>query len=181
MTSNQEPAAFYLETAPLEWPVTVTMPVNGGTFAQFRFTGKFARLSGEQLDELTGIKTWKKNLEAASKPPAPDEVDAEMRARQTVARLEELDAEIRAHQLTIIPDILVGWDGVLTAPGGQEVAFSSAVLTASLNGATGPALAAGIFAAVAEIRNGYRLGNSAPLPAPGQSEEPVAAAETVNP
>ena len=134
---NQTPAFVIDAPATIEWPVTVTHPVDGGELASFRFTGVFRRLSEEALDELLGTGT-----------PAAD--GAEPRG----ARL----AQVLQENATLFAGVLAGWQGVLAADG-SAAPYSVERLAAAVTGANGVYLSAGLWRAVAEIRNGARLGN----------------------
>ena len=148
--NNQPIPGFYIETEPLEWPVTVRVPVNGGDFAEYQFTGIFARLSESEFDALANA-----------------DVDADDPSRSMSAVLED-----NARKFA---QMLLGWKGV-NYRDGSAVPFSSTSLAAQVTGPNGAALSRGIWQALREIRYGERLGNSAPQPEPGHSGEPAAAA-----
>lgn len=150
--------AFYIETKPLEWPVVVEMPVNGGEFAEFRFTGKFARLSEAEITAL-GAE------DCASKLPDG-------------AGWEAKNAAVLHDNARKLPKILIGWSGVKAGPDSDspEVPFSTDTLVDQILGVNGAALSRGIWRAVNEQRLGMRLGNSVMLPENGQPSEPEAEA-----
>lgn len=134
---NQLPAFVIDAPATIDWPVTVTHPVDGGELARFRFTGTFKRLSEEALDELLGTGE-----------PQSGEGEAD------VKRL----AQVLRDNAELFPQVLVGWQGVRTADG-DEAPFTAERLRAAVTGAHGQYLSAGLWRAVAEIRNGARRGN----------------------
>lgn len=158
--------AFCIETAPLKWPVIVEVPVDGGKFEKFQFTGVFARLTEAEMDELTGD---------AKKPAAETGAEALEAAKGDEKRL----AEVLQENARKMPQFMIGWEGVKTHPGGSDVPFTAETLAAQIIGPLGLALSRGINRAVSEIRHGVRLGNFEPLPAAGQKTEPAedAAAE----
>lgn len=129
---------FVVDPSPvIEWPVTVSLPVDGGEIADFRFTGIFKRMSDVALDEILGV----------GKTVATDEAETGRRMRDVLRENAE-----------IFPELLVGWKEVKTASG-DEVPFCVEVLKAQIIGLNGRFLSAGIWRAVAEIRSGARLKN----------------------
>ena len=134
---NQLPAFIIDAPATIDWPVTVTHPVDGGELARFRFTGIFKRLSEETLDELLGTG------EPQTGEGEPD-----------VKRL----AQVLRENAELLPKVLIGWQGVRTAEG-AEAPYTVERLRAAVTGPHGQYLSAGLWRAVAEIRNGARRGN----------------------
>ena len=156
-TNKQAPAAaFYVNTAPVKWPVTVRQPIDGGEFADFQFVGHFMRVSDEEWFALE-----------------KSDESAKLSENATYA---ERDAVTLRDNLRNIPTLMVGWEGVRRGPepDSSEVPFSVELLQRQLSGPNARALATGIWRALQEIRLGLRLGNSAPLPAPGLGDAPAA-------
>lgn len=148
MTEKKAAPTFMIDTATtIKWPVTVHLPVDGGEIAEFQFTGEFKRLSEEELDNLlgTGETAAEEELEASIErvgEPKPDP-----------KRL----AKVLAENAELFPQILVGWEGVTLA--GDEVPFRVETLKKQITGPNGAFISKGLWLAIAEIRNGARLGN----------------------
>lgn len=146
MTDKKTAPAFCIDPAPtIEWPVTVSIPVDGGETAEYQFTGIFKRLSDAELDEVLGI-------DAA---PAIEPDDGETAtAGLSTKRMQEVLRE----NAELFPKLLVGWSGVKNSAG-ADAGFDVASLKAQVTGPNGKFLSSGLWRAIAEIRNGARLGN----------------------
>lgn len=137
MTDPKTVPCFIIDPAPtIKWPVTVRLPADGGEVAEFRFTGEFKRLSEEELDKLLG---------------SGDPAKAEEKDPKRLAQILEENA-------ALFPKLLVGWEGVKKSDG-ADVPFTFTTLDQQITGPNGPFLSAGLWRAIAEIRNGARLGN----------------------
>lgn len=152
MTETKKAApAFVIDTAAtIKWPVTVHLPVDGGEVVEFQFTGEFKRLSEEDLDKLLGVGDPVKSegvLEAlASRISGEQKVDPK--------RL----AQVLKENAELFPQLMEGWDGVMGSDG-RKVPFAAATLQQQVTGPNGAFLSTGLWRAIAEIRNGARLGN----------------------
>ena len=154
--NDKKPApAFVIDPAPtIEWPVTVSIPVDGGGKAEFQFTGIFKRLSDAELDEVLGVDEDKNKALPEIKP---DDGSGELVAGEPFVSAPRMQDVLRENA-ELFPKLLVGWKGVAAA-NGEEAAFSVDSLRAQTVGANGKFLSAGLWRAIAEIRNGARLGN----------------------
>lgn len=133
--------SFVIDDDPrVEWPVTVLLPVDGGEFAPFRFTGRFKVLAESD---------WTQLMDESSV------ADPELALPETL----ELNAKKFA-------EVLVGWKDV-TRPDGSAVPFTAGALRTQIVGPRGVALSAALWLALSEIRYGARLGNFAPPPVAG--------------
>ncbi len=154
MNEDKKPLPDFVVEAPatIEWPVTVTHPVDGGAMAAFRFTGVFKRLSEEQIDALLG--------KPEQTPPAPASTGDGAALEYLAAPLApvKLMADTLRENVVVFKQILVGWRGPKHADG-TDAAFTAERLEAATTGPNGPFFSAGIWQAVAEIRHGARLGN----------------------
>lgn len=160
-TNKPAAQAFFINPKPIEWPVYVRLPVDGGSFAHFMFTGHFARLSHDESRALEAANA----LDAL--PPLADDATVEAREAADEARR----AAILADNLRKMPHYLVGWSGVRSGPGmADEVPFSVEALCEQLRGPNGTVLAIGVWHATREIEAGVRLGNFDPSPAPGPGD-----------
>ena len=151
MAQDQKPL-FVIDPNPtVDWPVIVKLPADGGTFAEFQFTAKIRVLSAKDYDALSPAKAEPVAVgDVADMVPAP------------VKTMGELLADNAAQ----FAQLVVGWDGVVDTSG-APVPFTQEALAAQVTGPHGVELSAGLWLAIAEIRSGARLGNSAPLPAAG--------------
>jgi len=120
----------------IKWPVTVSLPVDGGEIADYCFTGIFKRLSDEEMDKLL------------DKPKTISDTQAEDTRIQDVLR-ENAD---------IFPKLMIGWEGVKTAAG-EDSPFSIEILKSLITGPNGKFTSVGIWSAIREIRNGAIRGN----------------------
>ncbi|WP_418646559.1 hypothetical protein ACNQFN_11525 [Thauera butanivorans] len=160
MSNQQQPApAFVLVSNPtVQWPVTVQVPTNGGTFAPHRFTGTFRVMA--ESDYLALF-------------PQRSEADAAKREF----------ADVLAENAEALPRVLVGWD--VKGPDGAPVGIEH--LAAALRGEHGAFLGAGIRRAVTEIRFGLpaqppaTLGNSPTAPDIGSGAQQDDPAPTSSP
>ena len=155
MTDKKPVPAFVIDPAPtIEWPVIVSIPVDGGGNAEFQFTGIFKRLSDAELDEVLGVD------EAGNKALPeikPGDGSGELIAGEPFVPAPRMRDMLRENA-DLFPKLLIGWKGVTTATG-EEAAFSDESLRAQTVGANGRFLSAGLWRAITEIRNGARLGN----------------------
>lgn len=147
-SDNKKPTPiFVIDPAPtIKWPVTISIPVDGGEVASFQFTGVFKRLSDQALDEILGVKE--------SPKIEPDDSGELATGLVTSPRMQDVLRE----NAELFPKLLVGWESVKTAAG-EDVPFSIDALQSQVTGANGKFLSAGLWQAVAEIRHGARLGN----------------------
>ena len=135
MSKTKNLPAFEIDAPDeIEWPVTVSIPASGGTFADFRFTGVFRLLPESEYAALLGGGRG-------------DEAEG---VRASLAEVLEGNVEKLA-------GVITDWKGIRR--GGVELPFSVDQLRAQLTGKYGRALATGINTALSEIRLGARLGN----------------------
>lgn len=145
--SKQTALMFVIDPSPtIEWPVTVSIPVDGGEIADFQFTGIFRRLSDAELDKMLGAE------EAPAIEPAKD---GEL-AHGVLA--DKRMQEVLRENAEILPKLLTGWKAVKTSSG-EEAPFSVEGLQAQIVGLNGRFLSVGLWRAIAEIRSGARLKN----------------------
>ncbi len=139
MNEKKPAQAFVIDPAPtIKWPVAVSLPADGGEVVEYQFTGVFKRLSEVELDAVLGAKVG-----AIHESP-----EAEPKRMQEILR----------ENAELFPQLLVGWEGIKSAAG-ADVEFRIERLQAQILGVNGAFLSAGLWRAVAEIRNGARLGN----------------------
>lgn len=154
MKTETEPKplpVFVIDPNPVvSWPVTVRLPVDGGTFDEFQFSARLRVLSERAYSEL-----W-----AADK------------AAEDVALADYMENSAK-----LLTQVVADWSGPVDAEN-VAVAFSPDVLRQQLIGPYGQALAKGLWKAVAEVRYGAVLGNSAPLLASGLSDAAATVAAT---
>jgi hypothetical protein len=154
--NEKKPTPLFVIDAPdvIEWPVTVHLPVDGGETAEFCFTGIFKRLSDAELDTLLGVEG------PAKLKPMPHDGGGELVVGEIVEALPPAKrmAEVLRENADLFPQILVGWKQVKTTSG-EDVPFSDHCLQAQVTGPNGRFVSAGLWRAIAEIRNGARLGN----------------------
>jgi len=153
--SNTAPAFVINANPTVQWPVSVHMPANGGTFAAHRFTGTFRVLPEEDYLALFPLRS-----------------EEEMKSRKVMDVLSE-NAEV-------LPRVLVAWD--VKDPHGAPVGIEH--LPAVIIGPTGRFLSAGIMQAITEIRVGIpatppaTLGNSPTAPGTGSGAPQATEAPT---
>lgn len=153
MTDKKTAPAFCIDPAPtIEWPVTVVIPVDGGETAEYQFTGIFKRLPEADLDEVLGVKKAK-----ALPKIKPDTSGGELVSGEPFVPAPRIQ-EVLRENAELFPKLLVGWKGVKTSSG-DDAAFSINSLSAQITGTNGRFLSVGLWRAIAEIRNGARLGN----------------------
>jgi len=144
MSNKKNHPLFVVDaTDTVKWPVIVNIPVDGGEFAPFQFTGIFKRKSESEYESIL-------QSTLAEIGPA-DEAAAELLAGKR-------RSEILADNADLFLQLLVGWEDVRNAAGGP-VEFSAQVLLDQITGVNGGYLSIGLWAAIHEIRNGARLGN----------------------
>lgn len=137
MEQNDSPF-FVIDDNPIvEWPVKVSLPVAGGKFADFQFNVLMKVLSPTEYEQLFK--------------------DAPGAAKGDDAIVPKL-SEIVTLNVPIFQRLITGWSGVKDA-GGNEVAFTPEKLAEQTTGPRGPALSAGLWRAINEVRYGARLGN----------------------
>lgn len=148
---SKTPDPFVIDPKPVPWPVDVRVAVAGGGFETRRFTALMRVLSEEEHNRLAPAEQIK-NVDAA-----------EAAEQLPPARTNEA---ILAENARLFPDYVAGWEGIKDAAG-NPVAFSVEALQALVKGPYGMAASAGLWVAVAEVRNGVRLGNCAAPPVTG--------------
>lgn len=132
---------FVIDSDPVvEWPVIVSMPIDGGSFADFQLTAVIRVLSPQEFEALTA---------AASSGAGPTR-----------------DQDILAQNAEIFGKLIRGWSEVLDQAGNQ-IPFSPEALTAVTTGAHGLRFSAAMWKAIGEVRWGAPLKNSVPPPAGG--------------
>lgn len=125
---------FIIDNDPVvDWPVIVALPQDGGTFGKYQFTVSMRVLSPVEYEALF------------NDAPDADEV------KQKLSRVVELN-------VPIFERLITGWQGVLDREG-NAVPYSPQKLAEEITGPRGPALSAGMWKAISEVRFGARLGN----------------------
>ena len=144
---------FIIETNPIvRWPVTVSLPADGGQLAEFEFDATVRVCSEAEYNRLM--------------PPQAESEDAqddEIKRRT----LEEVLAE----NAKILPRLILDWRG--PSAGGEPIPIAD--LPSMLVGPYGRALSVALYQAVFQVRHGLPAkeqpgateGNSAPQPAAG--------------
>jgi hypothetical protein len=132
----------------VQWPVIVNLPQAGGTFNEFQFPMEFRVLSPAEFEALV------KDTGGASKP---DGSDLSAAPKLTAPKPPNLSEVVLAN-VPIFQKIVTGWSGVKDRAG-NEVAYTPEKLAEQITGPRGPALSAGIWRAISEIRYGTRLNN----------------------
>ena len=149
-SEKKSPQMFVIDTAPtIKWPVTVSVPVDGGQVGTYQFTGIFKRLSDEELDKLLSVE------EPAKLEPAKD--GEGMTIGTVIERRPRMQDTLRENA-ELFPQLLVGWENVKTSSG-VDAPFGIEALQKQITGPNGKFLSIGLWQAVAEIRSGARLGN----------------------
>lgn len=156
MTDKKTAPAFCIDPAPtIEWPVTVSIPVDGGETAEYQFTGIFKRLSDAELDEVLGIDKAEKT--EALPEIKPGDGGGELVAGEPFVPAPRMQ-EVLRENAELFPKLLVGWSGVKNSAG-ADAPFEITSLKAQVTGPNGKFLSTGLWRAIAEIRSGARLGN----------------------
>lgn len=136
MENTKDVPMFVIVDEPVvRWPVTVSLPAAGGVFTNFQFSVDMRVLSPAEYEALFAT--------------APGVVKDET-VGSKLSEIVKLNAEIFQRLIT-------DWDGVSDKNG--KVAYSPEKLAEQINGPRGPALSAGLWRAISEIRYGARLGN----------------------
>lgn len=132
-TENNKPL-FVIDNDPIvDWPVIVALPTSGGKFAEYQFTVSMHVLSPSEYEALF------------------DEAQDTAEDKVKLSAIVKLNAPIFQRLIT-------GWQGVSDREG-NAVAYTPEKLAEQVTGAHGPALSAGLWRAISEIRFGARLGN----------------------
>lgn len=143
MSKDKTLPLFVIDRAPtIKWPVIVRIPVDGGEFASYQFSGVFKHFSEDEYDAIMRTNQIAVKDKDDGIKPIPG---------QTRADVLRENAEL-------IPKVLVGWDGIRDASG-AAVEFTIDELRKQIVGVNGSYLSSGLWIALAEIRNGARLGN----------------------
>ncbi|TXT23898.1 MAG: hypothetical protein FD134_1867 [Gallionellaceae bacterium] len=128
MEQNETPL-FVIDDAPeVEWPITVSLPADGGRFADYRFTARMRVLAPQEYEDLL---------------------------RDTGGEEQPL-AEVLKHNTQVFNRVITGWSGVQDSAG-SPIAFTNGRLAQEINGPRGPALSVGLWRAINEVRYGRRL------------------------
>lgn len=151
---NNHPLYVIDADSPVQWPVTVRLPADGGEFAAFRFTGVFKRLSEEAFEAIMATRQEKlPEIGTAEQVElAADELST------AVLSAGKSRAEILEGNAALFPQFMVGWIGVVDASG-KEVPFTQEILHKQITGVNGMHLSVAIWTAIHEIRNGALRGN----------------------
>jgi hypothetical protein len=166
------PAFVVQRTPTVAWPVTLSLPADGGRLAEVAFTGIFRVLSEDEHEAI-----------APSHLPPADAASAD--ADTAPARpVQRPWREVLAENAALLPRYLTDWKGVLDEHG-QPVPVSE--LPALLQGPHGKALSVGLVRAIAEVRwgvaaqpGGALAGNSQPARDAGSSAPAVSAPATTS-
>lgn len=134
MNDAENKPLFVIDNDPvIEWPVIVKLPTAGGIFAEHQFEVTMRVLSPAEYEEL---------------------FQSEKQEGDSVLKI----SEVVKQNVPVFQRLIVGWKGVKDSAG-NEVPFTSEKLAEQVTGPRGPALSAGLWNAVNEIRYGTRLGN----------------------
>lgn len=131
---------FVIDNDPIvDWPVIVHLP-SDGKFDEYQFTVSMRVLSPAEYEQLFAAAPGivKKDDALTDEPPKLSEI-------------VQLNAPIFQRLIT-------GWDGVNDREG-NAVAYTPEKLAEQITGPRGPALSAGLWRAINEVRYGARLGN----------------------
>jgi len=129
-TSDNKPL-FVIDNDPVvPWPVIVKLPQAGGTFGEFQFEANIRVLSPGEY-------------EAMFKAPAD---------KNGVSPMSEVVEE----NVPLFQRLITGWDGVKDRAG-NAVPFTPEKLAEQVTGPYGPALSAGLWRAINEVRFGARM------------------------
>ncbi len=131
-TQNEKPL-FVIDNDPVvDWPVIVSLPSAGGTFKEFQFDVSMHVLSPDEYEQL--FKTAAEEKDAVTVPMS----------------------EVLKRNVPIFQRIITGWTGVADRDG-NTVPYSPEKLAEQITGKRGPALSAGIWRAINEVRYGMRM------------------------
>lgn len=123
---------FVIDNDPIvPWPVIVELPAAGGTFVKYQFTVLMRVLSPLEYEALFA--------------DAPD-------AKGNAPKI----SEIVKLNTPIFQRLITGWEGV-TDRDGNAVTYTPEKLAEQITGPYGPALSAGLWRAISEVRFGKRL------------------------
>lgn len=137
MEQNNKPQ-FVIDDDPIvDWPVTVKLPTAGGEFTEYQFSVSMRVLSPKEYEALFA--------------DAPGSVKQDEGFGPKISEVVELNAPIFQRLIT-------GWQRV-TDRDGNTVDYSPEKLAEQVTGPRGPALSAGLWRAIGEVRYGARLGN----------------------
>jgi hypothetical protein len=137
MEQNNKPL-FVIDNDPIvDWPVIVSLPAAGGTFEEYQFTVSMRVLSPKEYEALFA--------------DAPGTVKNKKDVTPKISEIVQLNAPIFQRLIT-------GWQGV-NDRAGNAVEYTPEKLAEQVTGPCGPALCAGLWRAISEIRYGARLGN----------------------
>ena len=129
---------FVIDNDPIvDWPVIVKLPSAGGTFGDYQFTASMRVLSPKEYEALFAT--------------APGTIKHDDGLEPKLSEIVELNAPIFQRLIT-------GWDGVNDRDG-NAVAYTPEKLAEQITGPHGPALSAGLWRAISEVRFGARLGH----------------------
>ena len=129
---------FVIDNDPIvDWPVIVKLPSAGGTFGDYQFTASMRVLSPKEYETLFA--------------DAPGTIQHDDGLEPKLSEIVELNAPIFQRLIT-------GWAGVNDRDG-NTVPYTPEKLAEQINGPRGPALSAGLWRAISEVRFGARLGN----------------------
>lgn len=131
MEQNNKPL-FVIDDDPIvPWPVIVSLPAAGGKFAEFQFTVLMRVLSPAEYETLF-----------ADAPGANGDATK-------LSDIVKLNAPIFQRLIT-------GWECIKDREG-NTVAYTPEKLAEQITGPRGPALSAGLWRAISEVRFGRRL------------------------
>jgi len=134
MEQNNKPKFAIDDDPNVDWPVTVKLPSSGGKFTEYEFSVSMRVLSPKEYEQIFD-ETCDVSAEPASK----------------MSKTIDLNA-------LIFQRLITGWSGV-TDRDGNEVDYSPEKLAEQVTGPRGPALSAGLWIAISEVRYGARVGN----------------------
>lgn len=137
MEQDKKPQ-FVIDDDPIvDWPVTVKVPTDGGEFTEYQFSVSMRVLAPKEYEQL---------FDAAPGTVKDDE------------GLDHKISEVVALNAPIFQRLITGWQGVNDRVG-NAVAYTPEKLAEQVTGPRGPALSAGLWRAIGEVRYGARLGN----------------------
>jgi hypothetical protein len=136
--SEDNKPLFVIDNDPIvDWPVIVKLPTTGGEFTEYQFTVSMRVLSPKEYEALFA--------------DAPGIVKTDTDVPPKLSEVVELNAPIFARLIT-------GWVDVRDRDG-NKVPYTPEKLAEQITGPRGPALSAGLWRAINEVRYGARLGN----------------------
>lgn len=145
MSVEQKPMFMIIEDPTVEWPVIVSMPADGGGFAEFQMNATIRVLPPKEYEDL---------IKKESEPPS----GAETMIRPI--------SEVLEGNYRIFSRLIMGWGNVLDGSRNQ-VAFSQEQLRKLTTGVHGIRFSDAVWRAISEVRTGAALKNSAPPLADG--------------